>query len=66
MVVTLAQLQADADAISTSSPKIRQFAADVVAYLKQVAPAPAPAPAPSPTLGTYGTNTYGSGTYGGS
>src|SRR5690349_24916274 len=50
MSVTLDQLAADAQAISTKSPAIRQYALDLVEYLREQAqPIPAPTPTPTPT-----------------
>jgi len=46
MSVTLDQLAADAQAISTKSPAIRQYALDLVEYLREQAQ---PIPAPTPT-----------------
>lgn len=52
MTVDLSKLAADAQAISTASPKIRTFALDLVEYLREQAtpiPTPTPTPTPAPT-----------------
>lgn len=62
MSVTLDQLQAEAEAISSKAPAIRRFALDTVSYLREQAqPIPPPIPEPPAAAHSDTWHVYGAG-----